>query len=159
MYKFRTMISDSDPELHRLYVEAYMAGDEAAMAEVQPGEPDDGVFKLAGDPRVTRVGSILRRLSLDELPQLWNVLRGDMSIVGPRPPLRYEVERYSELELGRLTTKPGLTGWWQVNGRCETTFEQMIELDLAYIERQSFVFDILILLKTIPAVFTGRGAG
>jgi len=159
LYKFRTMVADSDPELHRRYMEAYIEGDDAAMAAVQPHEPEDGVYKLTGDPRVTRVGRVLRRLSLDELPQLWNVLRGDMSVVGPRPPLRYEVERYSDREWRRLLAKPGLTGWWQVNGRCETTFAEMIDLDLEYVDRQSIRMDLVILLKTVPAVLRGEGAG
>lgn len=159
MYKFRSMYVDADPALHREFMTAYMNGDDAAMASTQTGEPVDGLYKLVDDPRVTRVGRILRKLSLDELPQFWNVLKGDMSIVGPRPPLPYEVEEYTPAAWRRLRAKPGITGWWQVNGRCETTFDEMVALDVEYIERQSLMLDLQILLKTIPAAISGKGAG
>jgi lipopolysaccharide/colanic/teichoic acid biosynthesis glycosyltransferase len=158
MLKFRTMRVEADDELHRRYIAAYLAGDEAAMAALRP-TASDNTYKLTGDPRVTRVGGVLRSVSLDELPQLWNIVRGDMSLVGPRPPLPYEVVEYQEHHLQRLAARPGLTGWWQVNGRCETTFEEMVELDLEYLTRRSLWLDVVILLKTIPTALSGRGAG
>ncbi len=157
--KFRTMWNDVDSDLHRKYVQAYIAGDEGKMAELQPESDDSTSFKLNGDPRVTRVGRLLRRTSLDELPQLWNVIKGDMSLVGPRPPIPYEVKKYQPEQLNPLATIPGLTGLWQVSGRCETTFEEMVELDLEYIKKQSIWFDLKILLLTVPAVLSKKGAG
>ena len=156
-FKFRTMRTDVDSKLHEEYMKAYINGDESKLAE-QEGKSDNS-YKLTGDPRVTRVGKFLRATSLDELPQLWNVLRGDMSLVGPRPPIPYEVEMYSKKHFGRFATLPGITGWWQVSGRCETTFEEMIQLDLEYIEMKSIWQDIKILFLTIPAVISERGAG
>jgi lipopolysaccharide/colanic/teichoic acid biosynthesis glycosyltransferase len=119
---------------------------------------DGRVYKLVTDKRVTRVGRWLRRTSLDELPQLWNVLRGEMSLVGPRPPTPYEVSQYGPEHFRRLAVKPGITGLWQVSGRSTTTFEEMVALDLEYIRRRSLWLDLKILLKTIPAVFSARGA-
>jgi lipopolysaccharide/colanic/teichoic acid biosynthesis glycosyltransferase len=115
--------------------------------------------KLAGDARVTRVGNFLRRTSLDELPQLWNVLRGDMSLVGPRPPIPYEVERYPVHWFERFLVKPGVTGLWQVSGRSEVSLEEMIALDVDYVRRRSVLLNAWILLRTVPAVITMRGAG
>jgi lipopolysaccharide/colanic/teichoic acid biosynthesis glycosyltransferase len=159
MYKFRTMQPTASDELHRRYMAAYLAGDEAEMAALQPTQKLDGSYKLEADPRVTQVGRVLRKLSLDELPQLWNVLRGEMTLVGPRPPLRYEVEQYEERHLGRLAGRPGVTGWWQVNGRCETSFEEMVELDLEYLARRSLWLDVVIIARTLPAMVSARGAG
>ncbi len=119
---------------------------------------DGPAFKAPDDPRVTRVGRLLRRSSLDELPQLWNVLRGDMSLVGPRPPIPEEVERYEPWQRRRLAMKPGLTGLWQVSGRSEVDFATWMALDLAYIDGWSLWLDLKILLRTIPAVLSGRGA-
>lgn len=116
------------------------------------------IFKIKSDPRVTRVGRVLRRFSLDELPQLFNVVRGEMSLVGPRPPLPWEVEEYEDWHFGRLRTVPGITGLWQVSGRSEVPFHDMVRLDLHYIRNWSLALDIEILLRTVPAVFTGRGA-
>jgi lipopolysaccharide/colanic/teichoic acid biosynthesis glycosyltransferase len=158
-YKFRTMRHNVDSDLHRQYIQAYIDGDEAQMASLRPDSNDTTSYKLKGDPRITRVGHFLRRTSLDELPQLWNVLKGDMSLVGPRPPITYEVESYSPQHLRRLATVPGITGLWQVSGRCETTFEEMVQLDLEYIQKQSIWIDIKILLLTVPAVFSEKGAG
>jgi lipopolysaccharide/colanic/teichoic acid biosynthesis glycosyltransferase len=110
------------------------------------------------DPRVTRIGRIVRRSSLDELPQLWNVLRGEMSLVGPRPPVPAEVDTYSLDERRRLEVKPGITCTWQVSGRSQLPFWRQVDLDVNYIEYQSFWGDIKLLLKTVPAVLTGRGA-
>ena len=113
-----------------------------------------------GDPRITRVGRLLRRTSVDELPQLWNVLRGDMSVIGPRPTLRYQVERYTERQLERLSVLPGLTGWAQIHGRAELSWEDRIELDLWYVEHRSPRVDLTVLLRTPAALFGGtyRGA-
>jgi lipopolysaccharide/colanic/teichoic acid biosynthesis glycosyltransferase len=112
-----------------------------------------------GDPRITRVGRLLRRLSLDELPQLWNVLRGDMSLIGPRPTLRYQVEQYTPRQRRRLEVKPGLTGWAQVNGRTKLPWDERIELDLWYVEHRSPRVDLEILLRTPIALFTGTYKG
>lgn len=116
------------------------------------------IFKMRKDPRVTPVGRILRRYSIDELPQLWCVLRGDMTIVGPRPPLACEVKRYSARDWGRLDVVPGLTCLWQVSGRSELSFRQQVSLDLEYIRKRGAFTDMKIMAATIPAVLTGRGA-
>jgi lipopolysaccharide/colanic/teichoic acid biosynthesis glycosyltransferase len=116
------------------------------------------VFKMRDDPRVTRVGRFIRRASIDELPQFWNVLRGEMSVVGPRPPLPSEVKQYERWQLRRLSVKPGITCTWQVSGRSQISFEQWMELDLRYIDSWSLWQDVKILARTIPAVLTGRGA-
>jgi lipopolysaccharide/colanic/teichoic acid biosynthesis glycosyltransferase len=149
--KFRSMYVASDPAPHRTYVAAFIKGE---------ARQDDGVplYKLGHDRRITPAGHWLRRTSLDELPQLWNVVRGEMSLVGPRPPIPYELEHYGPEQFGRLAVKPGLTGLWQVSGRSRTTFEQMVALDLDYIQRQSFLLDLAILLRTIPTVIAGRDA-
>jgi lipopolysaccharide/colanic/teichoic acid biosynthesis glycosyltransferase len=149
LYKFRTMIDDSDPSSHEAYYRMLVAG---------CGERIGGVFKLANDPRITPIGRMLRRFSLDELPQLLNVLRGEMSLVGPRPPVPYEVELYGARERQRLSVTPGMTGLWQVSGRNMLSFQQMIDLDLVYIDRWSIWLDLLILLRTPVVVVTGRGA-
>jgi lipopolysaccharide/colanic/teichoic acid biosynthesis glycosyltransferase len=151
MYKFRTMRADSDTAVHRDYVLRYMSG---AGEELRNA---DGRYKLESDPRVTRTGRWLRRTSLDELPQLLNVAFGQMSLVGPRPPLPYEVERYTQRHARRLEALPGMTGLWQVSGRNRTTFEEMVDLDLAYIERWSPWLDLRILARTIGVVVTGEG--
>jgi lipopolysaccharide/colanic/teichoic acid biosynthesis glycosyltransferase len=151
--KFRSMHSAAASDAHRAYVlELITGGTSVASLE------NDGIYKLKGDDRVTRVGRVLRRTSLDELPQLWNVLRGEMSLVGPRPSIPYEVERYPEEWHVRFSVPPGLTGLWQVSGRCQLTWEQMIELDLEYVRRRSFWFNVWILLRTVPVVLLGKGA-
>lgn len=145
MWKFRTMVHGADAQA-------------AALAAAQ-GKGFDGVrFKLKVDPRVTRVGRVLRKLSIDELPQLWNILRGDMTLVGPRPPLPREVRLYDPRALRRLEIKPGLTCFWQVSGRSDLSFEQQIDLDLSYIDQATPTDDLKILARTIPAVLSGRGA-
>jgi len=150
--KFRTMRENASPEPHRRYVEALIAGQ-------VPSPPADGpLFKLHHDDRVTRIGRLLRGTSLDELPQLWNVLRGEMSIVGPRPAISYEVERYPAAWFRRFEVKPGITGLWQVSGRCDLTHEQMMMLDLAYVDRRSLMLNLQIILRTVPAVLSRRGA-
>jgi lipopolysaccharide/colanic/teichoic acid biosynthesis glycosyltransferase len=115
-------------------------------------------FKLTNDPRVTRVGRLLRKTSLDELPQLWHVVQGHMSLVGPRPPFPEEVERYQPWMLRRLAVRPGLTCLWQISGRSDLSFEEWMRLDLEYVDRYSLSLDARILLLTVPAVISGRGA-
>jgi lipopolysaccharide/colanic/teichoic acid biosynthesis glycosyltransferase len=150
--KFRTMTHGASSEVHRAFVLSLIAGDQPDQAE---GEPR---FKLSRDARVTRVGRFLRRTSLDELPQLWNVVRGEMSLVGPRPAISYEVERYAPDWFARFAVKPGVTGLWQVSGRSELTIEDMIRLDIEYAGRRSLRLNLWILLRTVPAVLTLRGA-
>ena len=116
-----------------------------------------GLAISAGDARVTRVGSLLRRYSLDELPNLWNVLRGDMSVIGPRPTLQHQVDAYTERQRGRLAVKPGMTGWAQINGRASLPWSERIELDLWYVEHRSLRLDVEILRRTLRAVFSGAG--
>ncbi|NPU84666.1 MAG: exopolysaccharide biosynthesis polyprenyl glycosylphosphotransferase [Syntrophaceae bacterium] len=150
--KFRSMSADNDPAAHRAYMKKFIA--EQQSAAVEPG-----VFKLKDDLRVTPVGKWLRRTSLDELPQLINVLTGDMSLVGPRPPIPYECDLYDIWHRRRLLScKPGITGLWQVTGRSRTTFDEMVRLDLKYINEWSLWLDLMILLKTPRAVLTGDGA-
>jgi lipopolysaccharide/colanic/teichoic acid biosynthesis glycosyltransferase len=152
MYKFRTMYDGIDDSVHREYVTSMLTQPECPDG----GEP--GVYKLSNDPRVTRVGAFLRRSSLDELPQLFNVLRGDMSLVGPRPSLPWEVELYPPEYRIRFTVKPGITGLWQVRGRSTLTTSQALEFDAEYVRRVTFWMDLTILLRTIPVAFTGHGA-
>ena len=148
--KFRTMGEGADPGAHRSHVERMIA--EADREGTRP------MSKLQEDARVTRVGSLLRRTSLDELPQLWNVLRGEMSLVGPRPPIQYEVDRYPAEAFRRFAVKPGVTGLWQVRGRSLLTFKQMIALDAEYVETRSLGLNLKILLLTLPTVIHGKGA-
>jgi len=144
---------NADHRIHQQYVEGFIqAGPSAASG-------GDAVFKLTNDPRVTPVGDFLRKSSLDELPQLWNVLRGEMSLVGPRPPLPYEVARYKHWHRRRvLEAKPGMTGLWQVTGRSRTTFDDMVRLDLRYAANCSVWTDLKILVATPRAVLSGKGA-
>lgn len=142
-YKFRSMCSDAEVK-------------KAAL--LARNEADGPIFKIQRDPRVTRVGRLIRKLSIDELPQLFNILQGDMSLVGPRPPLPQEVAAYRFDQLRRLNAVPGLTGLQQVSGRSDLSFERWVELDLQYIAEQSFWKDIMILLRTIPTVIFSKGA-
>ena len=144
MWKFRSMYVDAEARKAELLQQNEMAG--------------GVIFKMKQDPRVTRVGRLIRKTSIDELPQLWNVLKGEMSLVGPRPPVISEVNQYSLADRRRLEVIPGITCIWQVSGRSEIPFEQQVELDVQYIESQSFWTDIKILLKTIPALLLGKGA-
>jgi lipopolysaccharide/colanic/teichoic acid biosynthesis glycosyltransferase len=148
MLKFRTMVDGCDDATHRDYVRRLLA---------DQVEADEGLYKLVDDPRVTRVGAILRRLSIDELPQLLNVLRGDMTLVGPRPALPFEAELFPDWATPRYLVAPGVTGLWQVSGRNRLTMLQGLRLDVEYVEQRSFVGDLLILLRTVPAVLD-RGA-
>lgn len=143
MYKFRSMCQGAEDLLEGLYSQ---------------NEMDGPVFKIARDPRVTRVGNFLRRTSVDELPQLVNILRGEMSLVGPRPPLPAEVERYTPYQLQRLNVTPGLTCYWQIGGRSDTSFEEWVDLDLKYIGEAGVLTDLRTILKTVPAVLRGKGA-
>jgi exopolysaccharide biosynthesis polyprenyl glycosylphosphotransferase len=153
--KFRSMYVNCDPAIHRQYVTRFISG----KSDKHTDDSGDKVYKITKDPRVTAVGRWLRKTSLDELPQLWNVLRGEMSLVGPRPPLPYEVERYEPWHMARvIEAKPGITGLWQVSGRSRLTFNEMVRLDLAYIREASVWLDLKILLKTPRAVFSGDGA-
>jgi len=151
LYKFRTMKAGADPQLHREYQKAFIAG----RAEANLGKDSKPTYKLLADPRITRIGKLLRRTSLDEVPQLLNVLLGDMSLVGPRPPIPYEVEAYELWHRKRLDMKPGLTGLWQVSGRNRLPFEEMVRLDLFYIENWSLLLDLKIILRT-GLVMIGR---
>jgi lipopolysaccharide/colanic/teichoic acid biosynthesis glycosyltransferase len=153
LHKFRTMTAGASHDRHREYVQGLLAGQAPPQSEGGPR------FKMAADPRITRVGRTLRRSSLDELPQLWNVIRGDMSLVGPRPPISYEVDHYPAPHwFTRFDVKPGMTGLWQVSGRCDLTLAQMIDLDIEYVHRRSVHLNLWILIRTLPAVLTSRGA-
>ena len=152
LYKFRTMKAGADSELHREYQKAFIAG----RAEANIGNDNKPTYKLLADPRITRIGKLLRRTSLDEVPQLLNVLLGDMSIVGPRPPIPYEVEAYELWHRKRLDMKPGLTGLWQVSGRNRLPFEEMVRLDLFYIENWSLLLDLKIILRTVLVMIEGH---
>ncbi|MFA6220986.1 MAG: sugar transferase [Desulfomonilaceae bacterium] len=143
MFKFRSMILEADQLKDDL---------------LDQNETGGVIFKMKRDPRITRVGRLIRKLSIDELPQLYNVLRGDMSLVGPRPHPPKEVELYTLTDRRRLDATPGLTCFWQVSGRSDINFETQVRLDVQYIESQSLLGDLKLLLKTIPAVLTGRGA-
>jgi lipopolysaccharide/colanic/teichoic acid biosynthesis glycosyltransferase len=150
--KFRTMYHGVPDTAHRELVSMMLRGEEANAVQIGPdGEP---AFKLTNDVRVTRVGRWLRRRSLDELPQLINVLRGEMSLVGPRPPLAYEFEQYEPWQFQRLQMRPGMTGLWQVSGRNRLSYRRMCELDLEYVRDWSLWLDIRILLRTIPVVLS-----
>ena len=156
--KFRTMHSGAGHETHREFVIGLIAARELAPGETHAQRDQTNFFKMANDTRVTRVGRFLRKSSLDELPQLWNVLRGDMSLVGPRPPIPYEVEHYPPHWFDRFAVKPGMTGLWQVSGRSELGLEEMIALDVEYAGSRSLWLNVKILARTVPVVFAGRGA-
>ena len=160
VYKFRTMRVNTSSERHQAFVQALIQKDEKALSALQ-GEAQTtqhNKYKLVNDTRITKVGSFLRKTSLDELPQLWNILIGDMSLVGPRPAIAYEVDMYREEHLGRLAATPGLTGIWQVTARSSVDFDGMAALDLEYIQQQSLWLDLVILVKTPLSVLMGKGA-
>ncbi|MEA2506504.1 MAG: hypothetical protein QOH48_1122 [Actinomycetota bacterium] len=152
LLKFRTMRANADDSIHRTYVTNLLIA----------GDPSDQelprIYKLENDPRVTPVGKILRRLSLDELPQLINVLRGDMSLVGPRPALSWEVELFKPIYASRFLVRPGMTGLWQVSGRNKVSITHGLDLDLQYVDSQSLRLYIWILVRTIPTILSGSGA-
>jgi len=156
MIKFRTMRLETDDAIHREYATRLITGQELDFED--PSRKKSEVFKMTKDPRITPVGHVLRRTSLDELPQLLNVIAGDMSVVGPRPPIFYELNHYKEWHRKRLRAKPGLTGLWQVSGRSSVPFDEMVLLDLYYIDHWSLKTDLEILFRTIPVVFSGEGA-
>jgi lipopolysaccharide/colanic/teichoic acid biosynthesis glycosyltransferase len=154
--KFRSMYVTTDAEIHRQYIKSFIAG--RAEPNATRGQ-QRRVYKLTNDPRITRIGKFMRRTSLDEIPQFWNVLVGQMSLVGPRPPINYEIEEYEIWHRRRLLeAKPGITGLWQVHGRSRTTFDDMVRLDLRYSRICSPLSDLKILLRTPRAVFSGDGA-
>ncbi len=159
LLKFRTMTPNAPSDIHRKFVKAYIAGDEAEMARIQNRSAcGKNSYKLERDPRITRIGYWLRKTSLDELPQFLNVLKGDMSLVGPRPPIPYEVDMYESWHHQRLQTVQGLTGYWQTSGRSSISFEEMVNLDIDYIQQQSLWLDFKILLLTFPVVVFRKGA-
>jgi len=154
--KFRTMYTDNDPKIHQEYIQQFISGNEESGNSNGSQQP---VYKIVNDPRVTAVGRFLRKTSLDELPQFWNVLRGEMSLVGPRPPVQYEFEIYDIWHRRRiLDVKPGVTGLWQVSGRSRTRFDDMVRLDLRYCRTWSLWLDLKILISTPRAVLGGDGA-
>jgi lipopolysaccharide/colanic/teichoic acid biosynthesis glycosyltransferase len=150
MLKFRSMYVDNDDSTHRETIKQYING------EILNGD-SEMPYKLGNDLRITRVGKIIRKTSIDELPQFWNVLRGQMTLVGPRPPVPYEVELYTQHDWLRLTGKSGLTGFWQVYGRSKASFQEMIEMDITYLQRQSLWLDIKLIVLTVPVMLLGRG--
>jgi lipopolysaccharide/colanic/teichoic acid biosynthesis glycosyltransferase len=153
LFKFRSMRVDADPQAHQEYVTALIKGEKS-----NPSGERESLYKVAVDNRITGVGRWIRRWSLDELPQLFNVLRGDMTLVGPRPAIPYEVAEYPSWYRERFSVKPGLTGYWQVSGRSERTYEEMVRLDIEYAKRRSLGLDLSILLKTPWVVLSRKGA-
>jgi len=155
-YKFRSMHVNMDNQLHRDYVHDFING---RHEKVNQGDAEKPLYKIKSDPRVTKVGRFIRKTSIDELPQFFNVLKGDMSLVGPRPPLPYEAEKYQAWHLRRiLDMKPGITGLWQVEGRSKTGWDDSVRLDIRYIKNWSLLFDLKILLRTFKEVLKCRGA-
>jgi lipopolysaccharide/colanic/teichoic acid biosynthesis glycosyltransferase len=153
MLKFRSMRVDNDSRIHRDHVQRLIQHD------LHPDQLGQTSVKLAHDPRVTPVGKLIRNLSLDELPQLLNVLRGEMSIVGPRPPVTYEYELYTDWHKRRLDVLPGITGLWQVTARNQVSFEEMVQIDLTYIQSMSLLMDVKIMVQTPLAMLSTKGAG
>jgi lipopolysaccharide/colanic/teichoic acid biosynthesis glycosyltransferase len=155
-YKLRTMVDGAKSDQHQAYLKALITKDEKKLREIE-GE-NAKIHKLVNDSRVTRVGKFLRKLSLDEIPQFFNVLKGEMSVVGPRPAIPYEVENYTPYHMRRLTAKPGITGLQQTTARSTRSFDEQVELDIKYIENQSILQDLVIIAKTPFAIFTQKGA-
>jgi lipopolysaccharide/colanic/teichoic acid biosynthesis glycosyltransferase len=157
MIKFRSMYTGADAKVHQDFITLFIQGNGNHFQG--SNQQANGVFKLTNDRRITPFGHFIRKTSLDELPQLWNVLRGDMSLVGPRPPLPYELEQYAPWHRCRvLEAMPGITGLWQVQGRSRTTFDEMVRLDLQYVRSRSLWMDIKLLAATPRAVVSGKGA-
>jgi lipopolysaccharide/colanic/teichoic acid biosynthesis glycosyltransferase len=154
-HKFRTMIADGDDKIHRQFIEAYVSESRGGDA---PAAAAGGLYKLTPDPRVTWIGAFLRKTSLDEMAQMFDVLRGDMSIVGPRPPVPYEYQMYTEEDMDRLNVLPGITGLAQVRARSKCSFAEMVALDREYIAHSSIALDLRIILETIGVVLLGKGA-
>jgi exopolysaccharide biosynthesis polyprenyl glycosylphosphotransferase len=155
-YKFRSMHMNTNDQIHREYIRDFIGGDHA---KVNQGDVEEPFFKIKSDPRITPVGKFIRKTSIDELPQFLNVLKGEMSLVGPRPPLAYEAEKYQAWHLRRiLEMKPGITGLWQVEGRSKTDWDDTVRLDIQYIQNWSLLFDLKLLVRTVLAVINGRGA-
>jgi lipopolysaccharide/colanic/teichoic acid biosynthesis glycosyltransferase len=154
MYKFRTMKEGFDDSIHREFTQNFIKGECSYSTLDDSGSK---IYKLTDDSRITGIGGFLRRVSLDELPQFINILRGEMAIVGPRPPLPYEYECYEEWHKQRVKVKPGLTGLWQVQGRSSVPFDQMVRLDIHYIENWSLMMDLKIMMWTIPVMLAGTG--
>ncbi|WP_165423300.1 sugar transferase [Ktedonosporobacter rubrisoli] len=152
MLKFRSMYVNSDDIEHRERIKQYMNGQ-----KLNANGTSELAYKNVNDPRITRVGRFIRKTSLDELPQFWNVLQGQMSLVGPRPPLPFEVEEYTPHDWLRLSGKPGLTGTWQVYGRSRVTFQNMVEMDIEYLHEQSIWKDLKFILLTVPVMISGKG--
>jgi lipopolysaccharide/colanic/teichoic acid biosynthesis glycosyltransferase len=152
LLKFRSMAASNDDTLHRTAIRQFMQGQQLHQQANNANR-----YKLATDQRITRIGRFIRQTSFDELPQFFNVLRGEMSLVGPRPPLSYEVELYSPRDRLRLSGKPGLTGLWQVYGRSRVPFSVMVEMDIAYLQKPSLLQDLRLIILTIPVMLYGRG--
>ncbi len=152
MYKFRSMSHNADARVHQLAVKRFMEGE-----RLNTSRTTDAPYKLGNDSRITRVGKFIRKTSLDELPQLWNVINGEMSLVGPRPPVPYEVELYSKRAMLRLEGKPGLTGPWQVYGRGAVSYAEMVEMDIAYLRNRSILYDLKLIALTAPVAMLGIG--
>jgi lipopolysaccharide/colanic/teichoic acid biosynthesis glycosyltransferase len=147
LLKLRSMYANNDDRIHREFVTSLLSGD------TTPAPQGDGIYKIQKDPRITTIGAWLRKTSLDELPQLFNVLGGSMSLVGPRPVLAWEADMFTEADRKRFDVKPGITGLWQVSGRNNLSFRQALELDIDYVRRHGLALDLLILVRTVPSMF------
>jgi exopolysaccharide biosynthesis polyprenyl glycosylphosphotransferase len=155
-YKFRSMHINMDDQIHRNYIDDFINGNHE---KINQGNTDQPLYKNKSDPRITKVGRFIRKTSIDELPQFFNVLKGEMSLVGPRPPLPYEAEKYQAWHLSRiLEMKPGITGLWQVEGRSKTEWDDSVRLDIRYIQNWSFIYDLTILFRTVKTVLRDSGA-
>jgi lipopolysaccharide/colanic/teichoic acid biosynthesis glycosyltransferase len=156
VYKFRTMYHNNDDSLHKRAIMRFLGGQ--PLDTVNENGVEKPVYKLAHDPRITPLGGVLRKAGLDEVPQFLNVLKGNMSVVGPRPPLYYEYEHYADRHKRRLEVLPGITGWYQIKGRSQVAFEEMVDIDLEYIQNRSLWLDLKIMLLTPWVMVTGKGA-
>ncbi len=155
-YKFRSMHVDMDDKIHREYIQNFINGH---LEKINQGDAEEPFYKMKADPRITRIGRFIRKTSIDEIPQFFNVLKGDMSLVGPRPPLSYEAEKYQSWHLRRIVDmKPGITGLWQIEGRSKTEWDDAVRLDIRYIQNWSLIMDLKILFKTVYIVLWCRGA-